>query len=182
MLGANVFEQSPTYDLRFGSKNALYRVIHEEMERRMTARMEGAAGAVGAPGREAVGAALRVAYDAAVRFRVARLLSEPPLDPSNDPIAATLELIAPPVAPVLAAAWRGGALAATAGGLPAETAREGLVWAWAATNRGGSGDCRRTRATDTRCRGRSGSSRRAGSSRPPPAAGRDGSTRARASR
>jgi len=113
----------------FGSKDGLYLVIREEMERRMTERMEGAAGAVGAPGREAVAAALRVAYDAAVRFRVARLLSEPPLDPSHDPIAATLEPMAPPgAAPVLAAAWRG-ALAATAGGLSAERAREGLVWA-----------------------------------------------------
>lgn len=113
----------------FGSKEGLYLVIRAEMERRMTERMEGAAGAVGVAGREAVGAALRVAYDAAVRFQVARLLSEPPLDLSDDPIAATLEPMAPPgAAPVLAAAWRG-ALAATAGGLSAETAREGLVWA-----------------------------------------------------
>ena len=38
----------------FGSKEGLYVVIREEMERRMTERMEGAAAAVGSTGRGAV--------------------------------------------------------------------------------------------------------------------------------
>ena len=58
----------------FGSKEGLYVVIRDEMERRMTERMEGAAAAMGSAGRGAVTASLLVAFDAALRFGVARIL------------------------------------------------------------------------------------------------------------
>src|SRR5688500_2708027 len=56
----------------FKSKLGLYLVIRDEMEKRMTERMEGAAAALGNTGRAAVRAALEVAFDAAVRFGVTR--------------------------------------------------------------------------------------------------------------
>lgn len=113
----------------FGSKLGLYRVIREEMERRMTERMEGAIAAVGG-GRDAVRAALEVAFDAAVRFGVARILAEPPPDDAVDPIAELLgaQLHATPLAArLLVAAWRS-ALMAVAEGAHTEAARQGLVW------------------------------------------------------
>ena len=116
----------------FGSKDGLYLVIRDEMNRRMTERMEGAAGAVGRPGRETVTAALLVAFDAAVRFDVARILSEPAPDSANDVVSLVIQPMLPVeakgAAPALAAAWRG-ALAAFAEGLPLEEARNGLRWA-----------------------------------------------------
>lgn len=116
----------------FGSKDGLYLVVREEMDRRMTERMEGAAAAVGRSGREAVTAALLVAFDAGVRFGVARILSEPALDPGNDVVSLAIEPMLPVevkgAAPALAAAWRG-ALGAFAEGLPVDDARSGLRWA-----------------------------------------------------
>jgi AcrR family transcriptional regulator len=115
----------------FGSKDGLYLVIREEMERRITERMEGAAAALGAKGPAAIRAALLVAFDAAVRFGVTRMLSEAPHDPATDVIRLTLRPLvtddAAGAAPVLAAAWRG-ALGVVAEGLPADEARRGLTW------------------------------------------------------
>jgi AcrR family transcriptional regulator len=116
----------------FGSKEGLYIVIRDEMERRMTERMEGAAAAVGSTGRPAVTASLLVAFDAALRFGVARILSEPALDPESDAISLAIVPLLPPegagAAPALAGAWRG-ALGAVAEGSTARSARDGLVWA-----------------------------------------------------
>jgi AcrR family transcriptional regulator len=115
----------------FNSKLGLYLVIRDEMEKRMFERMEGAAEALGGRGREAARAALVVSFDAAVRFGVARVLSERRPDGGQDVIAATLERLIPRRAgaagAMLAALWRG-ALAAVAGGTPASQARAGLVW------------------------------------------------------
>jgi AcrR family transcriptional regulator len=115
----------------FGSKEGLYVVIREEMERRMTERMEGAAAAVGSTGRGAVAASLLVAFDAALRFGVARILSEPALDSEVDAISLAIVPLLPPegggAAPALAGAWRG-ALSAVAGGSAAASARDGLRW------------------------------------------------------
>ena len=80
----------------FGSKEGLYVVIREEMERRMTERMEGAAAAVGSTGRGAVATSLLVAFDAALRFGVARILSEPALDPEGDAISLAIVPLLPP--------------------------------------------------------------------------------------
>ena len=114
----------------FGSKEGLYVVIREEMERRMTERMEGAAAAVGS-GRGAVASSLLVAFDAALRFGVARILSEPALDPEGDAISLAIVPLLPPegagAAPALAGAWRG-ALGAVADGSTTGSAREGLRW------------------------------------------------------
>ena len=115
----------------FKSKLGLYVVIRDELEKRMTERMEGAAAALGGSGRPAVNAALEVAFDAAVRFGVTRILAEPRPDVAPDPIAATLGLVLPrsarSAATMLAAAWRG-ALRAVADGVPPATARRGLRW------------------------------------------------------
>jgi len=114
----------------FGSKDGLYLVIREEMERRITERMEGAAAALGGEGPAAIQAALLVAFDAAVRFGVTRMLSETVVDPANDVIRLTLRPMVSDEAgapPVLAAAWRG-ALGAMADGMSADEARRGLIW------------------------------------------------------
>ena len=112
----------------FGSKQGLYLVIREEMERRMTERMEGAIAAVGR-GRPGIRAALEVTFDAALRFEVARILAEPKPDDGTDPIAAQLEASTgnEVAAGCLAAAWRS-ALLAVASGVEPETARSGLLW------------------------------------------------------
>ena len=119
----------------FGSKVGLYRVIREGMERRIYERMEGAAAAAGGAGRSAIGAALLVGFDAAVRFGVARLLSESRTDVGPDRISETLASLLPKrllaAAPMLAAGWRG-ALAEVAAGTPPATARAGLAWVMAA--------------------------------------------------
>lgn len=116
----------------FGSKEGLYVVIREEMERRMTERIEGAAAALGPTGRGAVATSLLVAFDAAVRFGVARILSEQALDPEADAISLAIVPLLPPegvgAAPALVGAWRG-ALGAVAEGVSAGSARNGLRWA-----------------------------------------------------
>lgn len=83
----------------------LYRVIREEMERRMTERIEGVAAA--AEGPQAISAAFRVTIEAADRFGVTRILSEPPV--SGDPVAESLATIGPDhpsSGTLLAAVWR----------------------------------------------------------------------------
>ena len=110
----------------FDSKLGLYLVVRNEMERRITDRMVGAAAAAGDT---AVRAALLVAFDAAVHFGVCRILAEPvPVDRA-DPVEAELSRLLPDELPaggaVLAAAWRA-ALLAVADGMPAAPARESL--------------------------------------------------------
>jgi len=115
----------------FKSKLGLYVEIRDEMEKRMTERMEGAAAALGGTGRLVVQAALEVAFDAAVRFGVTRILAEPRPDHALDPIAAALAHALPraarSAAGMLAAAWRG-ALLAVADGVSPQVARAGLRW------------------------------------------------------
>ena len=142
----------------FGSKEGLYVVIREEMERRMTERMEGAAAAVGSTGRGAVASSLLVAFDAALRFGVARILSEPALDPESDAISLAIVPLLPP---------EGGRRRPGTGGCMAGSARcggrtvrrpdprgKGCVGSWVRSRRAGSGGCHRIRAIGTRARGR----------------------------
>ena len=111
----------------FGSKLGLYLVVRNEMERRIVERMEGAAAAVPGPG--AARAALLVAFDAAVRFGVCRILAEPVPVEAEDPVETVLRSLVPrrlaAGGAVLAAAWRA-ALLAVAAGTPAATARASL--------------------------------------------------------
>ncbi|WP_129666300.1 TetR/AcrR family transcriptional regulator [Phytoactinopolyspora endophytica] len=118
----------------FGSKLGLYTVVRDDMEKRITDRMEGAAAAVtdsGGPSRSAVRAALLVAFDAAVRFDACRLLGGPPMVDAPDPIEDTIRSLIPAdlrvAALVLAAAWRA-ALLSVADGAPAESARVALEY------------------------------------------------------
>jgi AcrR family transcriptional regulator len=115
----------------FGSKLGLYLTIREDMEKRIVERMEGAAAAVGNRGHAAVHTALLVAFDAAVRFTVCRILGEQPPVERDDPVAAALRPLLTrhraPAADILAAAWRA-ALVAVATGVPAATARASLAY------------------------------------------------------
>jgi AcrR family transcriptional regulator len=115
----------------FDSKLGLYLVVREEMEKRIVERMEGAAAASGGRGRRAVRVALLVAFDAAVRFTVCRILGEQPPVERDDPVAAVLRPMLTkrlaPAASMLAAAWRA-ALLAVADGTPASAARASLVY------------------------------------------------------
>lgn len=113
----------------FGSKLGLYTVVRDDLEKRITDRMEGAAEAVGGPGREAARAALLVAFDATVRFGVCRLLGETAPGDRPDPVRATLTTLLPDgvsvAAVLLVASWRS-ALLEVADGAPAATVRAGL--------------------------------------------------------
>lgn len=114
----------------FGSKLGLFLAIRDEMEKRMTERMEGAFAASSGGGRAATRVALEVAFDAAVRFGVTRILAEPRPDDQPDAVAALLAGSVPepaPVAPMLAAVWRA-ALLAVADGTDAAEARTALRW------------------------------------------------------
>ena len=115
----------------FGSKLGLYLTIREDMEKRIVERMEGAAEAAGHRGHAAVRAALLVAFDAAVRFTVCRILGEQPPVERDDPVATALRPLLTrhkaPAADIWAAAWRA-ALLAVATGTPSATARASLVY------------------------------------------------------
>lgn len=103
----------------FGSKLGLYLTVREEMEKRIVERMEGAAAAVGGRGHPAVRAALLVAFDAAVRFTVCRILGEQPPVERDDPVVVALRPLLTkhkaPAADILAATWRAALLAVAAG-------------------------------------------------------------------
>ncbi len=115
----------------FENKLGLYVTIRDEMERRMTERMEGAASALGGKGRPAVQAGLEVAFDAAVRFEVTRILGEPRPDDRADSIAILISELLPPEArsagAMLAAAWRA-ALLEVADGASPSAAKDGMLW------------------------------------------------------
>lgn len=115
----------------FDSKLGLFKVLRREMERRLRDRMEGAAAAVEG-GREAATTALLVGFDAAVKLKVLRLLSETPTGVEEDTLATTVaELVAPhpaAAAAIMLGAWRA-ALATAAGGEATATVRDGLAWA-----------------------------------------------------
>ncbi len=113
----------------FGNKPGLYAVIREEMQRRITERIEGAAAALGG-GRAGMVGALLVAFDAAVRFGVTRVLAE--ADPAGGPDVVAATLAAAAQVPAVRArcavgAWRG-ALAAAADGAEPADARAALRW------------------------------------------------------
>lgn len=115
----------------FGSKLGLYLVVREDMEKRIVERMAGAAAAAGDRGHPAVRAALLVAFDAAVRFTVCRILGEQPPVERDDPVASALRPLLTrhkaPAADILAAAWRA-ALLAVASGTSSSAARASLAY------------------------------------------------------
>ncbi|MBB5958518.1 AcrR family transcriptional regulator [Saccharothrix tamanrassetensis] len=115
----------------FGSKLGLYLTVREDMEKRIVERIEGAAAAAGDRGHPAVRAALLVAFDAAVRFTVCRILGEQPPVEREDPVAAALRPLLTkhkaPAADIMAAAWRA-ALLAVATGTSSSAARASLVY------------------------------------------------------
>ncbi|WP_037067864.1 TetR/AcrR family transcriptional regulator [Pseudonocardia acaciae] len=118
----------------FGSKKGLYRVVRDDVERRVLDRMEGAAQARAEDGpAAAVRAALLVGFDWASGQGMARLLAEPHpgrrADPGADPVAELLAGISGggvALAAVLVSAWRA-ALWLTTEGTPANDARQALA-------------------------------------------------------
>ncbi len=116
----------------FDSKLGLYTVVRDDLEKRITDRMEGAGAVAGAPGQAAAREALLVAFDAAVRFAACRLLGEAPPAERPDTLSETLRELLPEsrghAAVVLLAAWRS-ALLEVADGVPAETMRAAFIFA-----------------------------------------------------
>lgn len=115
----------------FGSKLGLYAFVREDVERRLFDRMEGALAATGAQSGDsaAVGSALLVGLDFAVRENFLRILGEPPPGTGPDRLADMLSESAVPatpiLGPILAAAWRA-ALAAIVEGADPEQARAAI--------------------------------------------------------
>ena len=114
----------------FGSKLGLYAFVREDVERRLLDRMEGAVAAAGPDRAAAVGTALLVGFDFAVRDGFLHLLAAPPVGADRDRLAELLGASAAPASPVLgpvlAAAWRA-ALLAVAAGTDAREARDALT-------------------------------------------------------
>src|SRR5699024_5985259 len=103
----------------FGSNLGLYVARRSGLDKRLTDRIAGAAESNGGSGADAVRATLLVAFEAAVRFGVPRIVGEaPPVagpDMEQDVIEAALESVVRPDLPVAArlftAAWPAAALA-----------------------------------------------------------------------
>lgn len=123
----------------FESKLGLFQVIRREMERRIRDRMEGAFEAAyetAGSGRACVNAAMLVGFDAAIKLRAVRILSDEPNGLEENTLAEALaELFAPApeqAAAVMLGAWRtalrAAVHAAARGDTPAADARAGLEW------------------------------------------------------
>ena len=116
----------------FGSKLGLYTFVREDVEQRLLDRMEGAS-AASAPTSDrsaAVGAALLVGFDFAVREGFLQILGAPPAGAEGDRLAemltASTTSASPVLGRVLAAAWRA-ALVAVAEGSEPQQARAALL-------------------------------------------------------
>jgi AcrR family transcriptional regulator len=113
----------------FGNKLELYRIIREEVERRITSRMEGAS-AVHEEPILSIKAAMIIGFNSAVKLNVCRLLSEP--DPSgNKDLAAILfkEILNKEIEGteyIISAGWRA-SLRNVANGMDIEHSRNALV-------------------------------------------------------
>jgi AcrR family transcriptional regulator len=109
----------------FGSKNGIYTLVREDVERRVLDRVEGAAAVAD------LGAALLVGFDYLVGAGFARLLSEPHPVRDTDPIGEFLSDRADPANPlvgrILLAAWRAALAAATDDPAPARAALAHVV-------------------------------------------------------
>lgn len=114
----------------FGSKQGLFDVVREELERRVRDRLLGAHAALGG-GRAALVAALLVGFDHAVELGAARILADPAASAERDvlgPTCVSLTGDAPVgAAGVLLGALRA-ALATVAEGGDAGEARRAMAW------------------------------------------------------
>ncbi len=118
----------------FGSKQGLFDVVREELERRVRDRVLGAHAALGG-GRAGLMAALLVGFDATTQLSAARILSDPAATPDRDVLGPTLASLTGPApagtATVLLGAFQA-ALARVADGGDAAEVRRALAWALAA--------------------------------------------------
>lgn len=115
----------------FGSKDQLYSIVREEMERRIIDRMEGAAAVIGNKS-ESLHGAIIVGFDASVKFDACRLLGEDYPNGEQDRIEEFLKSIEPEnakgVSLIIKAAFRSALLATVDGRLSVEEARQALNW------------------------------------------------------
>lgn len=114
----------------FGSKQGLFDVVREELERRVRDRMLGAHAALG-DGRAAVVAALLVGFDHAVDLGATRVLADPAGSAERDVLGPTLASLTGDAPSGAAAALLGAlraAWATVADGADAATARRALAW------------------------------------------------------
>lgn len=114
----------------FGNKIELYRIVREEVERRITSRMEGASAVHDQP-LLSIRAAMIVGFDAAIKMNVCKLLSEQ--DPSsNADLVALLfkEILDEDIEGtevILSACWRA-SLSNVANGMNVDNAKKALTW------------------------------------------------------
>ncbi len=136
--GVNVIELTQSVGVttgvlyhHFGSKEGLYCVVREELERRVIDRMDGAAAVLNHEPDRAVAGALLVGFDAAVGLNAHRVLAEPPTHCDQDLIAAFFGRLnhgrPRGLDVILAATWRA-ALKMVADGYDTDHARGALEW------------------------------------------------------
>jgi len=115
----------------FGSKEQLYSIVREEMERRIIDRMEGAA-AVIEDQAESIHGAILVGFDATVKLKASKLLGEDSQNGEPDRIEEFLQSIEPEdargVSVILKAAFRSALLATAEERISVEDARNALSW------------------------------------------------------
>ncbi|MFG6495049.1 TetR/AcrR family transcriptional regulator [Fictibacillus sp. UD] len=115
----------------FGNKIELYKVVREEIERRITSRMEGAA-EVHDDSLTSLKSAMLVGFNAAVKLNVCTLLSEPDYSSNRDLVAILFkeilgENLVEGVEVLLSSVWRS-ALKNVSQGMSPEDAKKALNW------------------------------------------------------
>jgi AcrR family transcriptional regulator len=114
----------------FGNKLELYKVVREEIERRITSRMEAAA-EVHEDSLESLKSSMIIGFNAAVKLNVCTLLSEPDFSLNEDLVAKLFkEILAeniPGIEVLLSSIWRA-ALKNVSNGMSPTEAKNALIW------------------------------------------------------
>ncbi|MBY6038056.1 TetR/AcrR family transcriptional regulator [Fictibacillus nanhaiensis] len=114
----------------FGNKLELYRIVREEVERRITSRMEGASAVHDQP-LLSIKSAMLVGFDAAIKLDVCKLLSEQDPSGNRDLVAQLFKEILDEkiegTEVILSASWRS-SLSNVANGMNPDHAKKALRW------------------------------------------------------
>ncbi|WP_144700279.1 TetR/AcrR family transcriptional regulator [Fictibacillus phosphorivorans] len=114
----------------FGNKLELYKVVREEIERRITSRMEAAA-EVHEDSLSSLKSSMIIGFNAAVKLNVYTLLSEPDVSLNQDLIAVLFNEIMnedTPGVEVLLSSLLRAALKNVSNGMSPEDAKQALIW------------------------------------------------------
>ncbi|WP_137789407.1 TetR/AcrR family transcriptional regulator [Bacillus sp. E(2018)] len=114
----------------FGNKLELYKVVREEIERRITSRMEAAAEAHEDP-LSSLKSSMIIGFNAAVKLNVCTLLSEPDVSLNQDLMAELFNEIMNENIPgieVLLSSLLRAALKNVSNGMSPEDAKQSLIW------------------------------------------------------